>query len=55
MPQVNLSIIEIYQKLCPKCQKEVRELVKDKLGDDLVKEALEGKGNQLPITEGRKQ
>ena len=34
MPQVNLSLKEIYQKLCPECQKKVRDLVKEKVSDE---------------------
>ncbi|MBA7714549.1 hypothetical protein ES703_123575 [subsurface metagenome] len=41
MTQVNLSLKEIYQKLCPKCQKTLRDILKDKLADQLVKQALE--------------
>ena len=41
MPQVNLSLKEIYSKLCPKCQKKIRDLVKEKLADQVVKQALE--------------
>lgn len=41
--RVNLSLKEIYGKLCPKCQDKVRDLVKDKLADLAVREALEGK------------
>jgi len=43
MPQVNLSLKEIYQKLCPKCQKKLRDMVKEKLTDQAVKDALESK------------
>ena len=39
--QVNLSLKEIYEKLCPKCKEKLRELVKEKLADDVVKQALE--------------
>lgn len=43
MPQVNLSLKEIYHKLCPECQEKLRDLVKDKLTDLAIKEELEGK------------
>ena len=43
MPQVNLSLKEIYAKLCPKCKAKLRDLVKEKLTDQAVKDALEGK------------
>lgn len=43
--RINLSIKEIYSKLCPKCQAKLRELLKDKIADQAVKDALgEGKG-----------
>ena len=45
-PQVNLSLKEIYQKLCPECQEKVRDMVKDKLTDQAIKEELEGKGKE---------
>ena len=41
--QVNLSLNEIYHKLCPECQKKLRELVKDKLADQLIDEQLKEK------------
>ena len=41
MPQVNLSLKEIYKVLCPKCQKKIRDLVKERLADQVVEEALE--------------
>jgi len=40
--QINLSIKEIYGKLCPECQAKLRELLKEKIADQTVKEALEG-------------
>lgn len=43
MTQVNLSLKEIYEKLCPECQEKVRNLVKDKLTDQAIEQALEGK------------
>lgn len=43
MPQINLSLKEIYSKLCPRCQEKLRGLVKDKMADQVVKQALEGK------------
>lgn len=42
MTQVNVSLKEIYSKLCPKCQEKVVDLVKDKVAEQAVKEALEG-------------
>jgi len=41
--QVSLSLPEIYTKLCPKCKKALQELVKEKMADQAIKEALEGK------------
>lgn len=43
MPQVKLELKEIYQNMCPKCQEKIRDLVKEKLADQAVKKALEGK------------
>jgi hypothetical protein len=43
LTQVNLSLKEIYQKLCQECQEKVRDLVKDKLVDRAIKEELEEK------------
>ena len=43
MLQVNLSLKEIYSKLCPKCQEKLRDMVKEKLADQVVKQTLEGK------------
>lgn len=42
MPQVNLSLSEIYQKLCPECKKKLEDMVKAGLTDQAVKQALEG-------------
>jgi len=39
--QINVSIKEIYSKLCPECQAKLRELLKDKIADQTVKDALE--------------
>ena len=41
--QISLSIKEIYGKLCPKCQAKLRGLLKDKIADQAVKDALEEK------------
>jgi len=43
--QVNLSVKEIYAGLCPKCKKQMEQMVKDKLADEMVKKALE-EGNE---------
>lgn len=37
---VQLSIKEIYAKLCPKCRKEVKELIKNKLSDQVVEKMV---------------
>ena len=33
---VQLNVKEIYEKVCPKCKKVFKELVKEKLTDDMV-------------------
>ena len=42
MAEINLALKEIYSELCPECKAKLRELVKGKLADQVVKEALEG-------------
>ena len=39
--QLNLSLKEIYSKLCPKCRKKVVSLVAEKAAEKAVKDALE--------------
>lgn len=39
---VQLSIKEIYAKLCPKCKREVKELIKNKLSDQVVDKMVGG-------------
>jgi len=39
---VQVSLKEIYVRLCKKCQKKVRELVKEKLTDQLVEQSILG-------------
>lgn len=39
--QVSLSLKEIYQAVCPECQEKLKQMVKDKMADDLVKQVLE--------------
>lgn len=41
MPQVNLSLKEIYETLCPKCKDEIVRLVHEKLTKDGIKRDLE--------------
>jgi len=44
--KVQLSLKEIYDKVCPKCKRKIRELIKEKITDDMVNQVLgkEGKG-----------
>ena len=44
MAQVKLTVKEIYALLCSDCQKRLEELVKSKLSDQVVKQALGAKG-----------
>ena len=39
--RINLSIKEIYATLCPECQTKLRDLLKEKIADQTVKDALE--------------
>ena len=41
--QVNLSLKEIYARLCPECQAKLRDMLKEKIADQTVKDALEDK------------
>lgn len=43
MPQVNLSLNELYQKLCPGCKEKMIAMIKDKMTDDAIRNTLEGK------------
>lgn len=44
MPEkIKVDIREIYRLLCPECKAKVSQMVKDKLADQVVKDALEGK------------
>lgn len=43
MPQVSLSLQEIYARLCPKCKKVVKQMVKEKMTDQAIEDSLEGK------------
>lgn len=40
--KISLSLKKIYEKLCPKCQEKVRDLIKEELTDQAIKDALEG-------------
>jgi len=39
--QVQLSVKEIYAKLCPKCKEKLKELIRAKLTEQMVSEMLE--------------
>lgn len=41
--KINLSLPEIYAKLCPECKKGLQELVKEKMAEKAIVQALEGK------------
>lgn len=41
--QISLSLKQIYKVLCPKCQKKLRDMIKDRLADQLVEQALQDK------------
>jgi len=38
--RVQLSVKEIYEKLCPKCKRKLRNLIKDKIAEHLTDEML---------------
>ena len=38
--QVQLSVKEIYDKVCPKCQKIIKELIKEKVTDQMVEQVI---------------
>jgi len=37
---INLTLKEIYDRLCPKCKKRLRELIKEKITDNMVNQVL---------------
>ncbi len=37
---VQLAVPEIYARLCPKCQKALRKLIKEKISDEMVSQVL---------------
>lgn len=43
MTQVNLSLSDIYNSLCPQCQEKVVAMVKDKLSEQAIRQSLSGK------------
>jgi len=40
---IQLNVKEIYERLCPKCKKKLKQLIKEKITDQLVEGVLEGK------------
>jgi hypothetical protein len=40
--QISLSVKEIYDRLCPKCKKALKDLIKEKLTDQMVEQMLAG-------------
>lgn len=48
MTQVNLSLKDIYEIVCEKDKENIRNLIKEKLTDQAIKDALEGdKGDRV--------
>lgn len=43
MKRVPLDIKEIYRLLCPRCQKKLEALAKDRIAETLAKSLLQGK------------
>jgi len=37
---IQLTIKEIYERMCPKCKKRLRELIKEKITDNMVNQVL---------------
>ena len=37
---ISLTVKEIYERLCPKCKRKVRELIKEKITEDMVNQVL---------------
>ena len=37
---IQLTIKEIYERMCPKCKRRLRELIKEKITDDMVNQVL---------------
>ena len=38
--QVQLNVREIYEKCCPKCRKKIRQLIRDKISEDMVSKVI---------------
>jgi len=45
---VNISLKEINEALCPKCQAKLQEITKDKIAEELAKRALGTESRVLP-------
>jgi hypothetical protein len=42
--QISLSVKEIYDRLCPKCKRALKDLIKEKLTDQMVEQMLTTEG-----------
>jgi len=40
MKPITLTLREVYQRLCPKCKNHIRSLIRDKISDQLVDQAI---------------
>ena len=38
--QIQLSVKEIYDRMCPECQAKIRELIKEKVTDQMVSQVV---------------
>jgi phage FluMu protein Com len=38
--QVQLSVKEIYDRVCPKCKKVIKELIKEKISEQMVEKVI---------------
>jgi len=38
--KVQLSLKEIYSRVCPKCKRKIRALIKEKITDEMVDQVL---------------
>jgi len=39
--KVQVNLREIYKRVCPKCKKIIRDLIKEKITDQMVDQVLE--------------
>jgi len=37
---VQLSVKEIYEKCCPRCKEKIKQLVREKVSDEMVKQVI---------------